>query len=46
MRYFNDNQAVCVNMLPSGELIMNASYISRRSIKVVELYKQNNKIGK
>ena len=26
MRYFIDNQVICVNMLPSGELMMNASF--------------------
>ena len=45
MRYFNDNQAICVNMLPRGELIMNASFPKTdKSCRIVKTY--YNKIGK
>ena len=44
MKYFNDNQAICVNMLPSGELMMKASFPTiDRSCRIVKTKQQ---IGK
>ena len=48
MKYFSDYPTVCVNMLPCGELIMNASFptIDRscRIVKKKQKKQQNRKI--